>query len=213
MLNFRRKTEYRGVLLPIALATFVLAVACGGGSPSVAPTLQPLNPNVLKDMALDSTDVGDGYREVDSGYMIPTGSPGPAAPFGWAFQYGSSFEALDFPSSPVDRLSSTIELYSEASTIERNLRLSYFEKFDSFDVTVGDEAVGYGYTTSGLEGAADSLYVIRFRRGPVIATVHVEGARDLLPGPAEETVLRYAQLVSEKIDSVLKSPALSPPPP
>jgi hypothetical protein len=192
-----------------------LTFACSDGDSdnSAAVTLQPADPNLLMVIALDLEDVRDGFREIDRRYITPESIPEPGAPKGWAFGFQSDFEALDRRSSPIDEISAVLELYTGASALERNVELSIYadsDNFDGFDVTLGDKAVGYGHA-NGVEGLSDRLYVVRFRQGSIIATIHVAGENDLLPSTAEETAVDLARRVSEKIDAARgSSPTTSP---
>ena len=72
-----------------------------------------------------------------------------------------------------------------------------------FEVDVGEEAVGCGFNESNRDGSSDSLYMIRFRQGPIIATVHVAGQADLVPEEGEPAVIELAERVSQKITAGL----------
>lgn len=195
----------------------VLGVACNdGGSGSRSPTnLQPINPNLLKFMALTTQDLQGQFEETDSGFLLRDQTPVSGAPSGWIVAYQSSFEANERRTSPVDEVVSSLELYTDGSLLERNVKLSVFadsEKFSEFETEVGEDSVGYGHA-DGIEGLSDRLYVIRFRLGPIIASAYVTGDRDLTPEAAQEAVSEYARILSDRIESTLESPPLSPPPP
>jgi len=210
-----RPMSSRG-LLAVSLAYLVGALAsCGGGGDGNSPdaTLEPVNPNIVRFMTLEEGEIGDGYEKTSDGFVFVEQAEDLGVPSGWATGYQSIFEAKSAQASPVDEVTGIVELYFDPAAIEKNVKNPIMESADDkFDPGVGEDSAGYG-ASRGPEGEPRPLYFVRFRRGPVIATVSVKGQSDLSPDQARETAVEYAKSLDEKIMGVLENPPISPPPP
>lgn len=201
-----------------ALATgFAIGIsvsACGSDSRSPNPNLEPVNPNALKFMALTEEDLDQSYRVTDNRFVFPEEAEDLDVPSGWATAYLSNFEAETRATMPVDEIGVLLELYVDATSIEDATELSdpVFAESERFDPGIGEVSVGYG-VLAGPEGERRPLYIVRFQRGPIIGMVKVKGSGDLSEEQAQDTVTDYARVLDDRIDSVLKSPPLSPAPP